>query len=271
MLTAFQKRVLAHLARQRSAESLAAGGAVLNRKRPRLSRDLDLFHASVREVDAAVKTDVAQLRKAGFDVELVLGFAPGHVEAIVRGAKPDEFTRLEWAVDSAFRFFPAVKDPVFGWRLHDIDLAVNKVLALAGRQEPRDVIDVVDLHKNGYPLAALAWAAPAKDPGFTPDLILDEISRNSRFDPARLKDEVLTRKKVDPVSVKKTLLAALHDARDLFHTLPPEQMGCLYLDGKMRLSRPDPAAAAAQRLHLHRASLRGAWPTASGADQPARR
>ena len=267
MLTAFQKRVLSDLARRRSADSLLAGGAVLNRKRPRLSRDLDLFHASIRHVDAAVKADVAALRKAGFDVEMVPGFAPGHVQAIVRGAKANEFTRLEWAVESVFRFFPALPDPVFGWRLHDIDLAVNKVLALAGRQEPRDILDVVDLHGRGYPLAALAWAAPAKDPGFTPDLILDEISRNSRLDPTRL-DEILTAKKFNPVALKKTLLAALHEARDLFPTLPPEQMGCLYLDRDLNISRPDSAGVAAQRLHLHRASLRGTWPTPAPGGPP---
>lgn len=262
MLTDFQRRVLADLARHRSPDSLAAGGAALNRKRPRLSRDLDFFHAAVQHIDAAVKADIAALRKAGFTVETVPGFATGHVQVIVRGKAPDEFTRLEWAVESAYRFFPAIKDPVFGWRLHDIDLAVNKVLALAGRQEPRDVFDVVDLHTHGYPLAALAWAAPAKDPGFTPELVLDEISRNSRFDPTRLQDEILTAEKFDPAAVKKMLLDALHDARELFPTLPADQMGCLYLDADMKPARPDPAGVAAQRLHLHRASLRGAWPTA---------
>ncbi len=261
MLTAFQKRVLSHLSRRRSADSLVAGGAALNRRRPRLSRDLDLFHASVQNVDAAMKADVAALRRAGFQVETIPGFSIGHVQAIVRGAGPDEFTRLEWAVESAFRFFPAVRDPVFGWRLHDIDLAVNKVLALAGRQEPRDIVDVVDLQERGYPLAALAWAAPAKDPGFTPDLILDEISRNSRIDPTRLSDEILSGAKLDPAALKKKLLAALHDARELFPTLPPDQMGCLYLDSQMKVHRPDAAGVAAERLHLHRASLRGAWPS----------
>ena len=58
---------------------------------------------------------------------------------------------------------------------------MNKVLAMAGRREPRDYYDVVRLHQSGVPLAALAWAAPAKDPGFTPELIIDEINRNSNY------------------------------------------------------------------------------------------
>lgn len=268
MLTEFQKRVLATLAKNRTDQSLAAGGAALNRHRPRLSRDLDLFQAGVKLVETAVKADLASLAGAGFDVEMIPGFSQGHVQAVVRGEGADEFTRIEWAVESAFRFFPAVRDPEFGWRLHDIDLAINKVLALAGRQEPRDVIDVVDLDARGYPFAALAWAAPAKDPGFTPDLILDEISRNSRFDPARLSSEVLMAEKIDPVAVKRSLLAAIHDARALFATLPPDQMGCLYLDGDGRLARPDAAAVEAGRLHLHRATLGGAWPSVTNESPP---
>jgi hypothetical protein len=260
MLTTFQKRVLARIAKHRSPQSVVAGGAALNRKAPRLSRDLDMFHAAIEHVDAAAKQDVDTLRKAGFTVEMTPGFARGRLEAIVRGSKPDEFTRLEWSVDSAFHFFPPVPDPEFGVRLHDVDLAVNKVLALAGRQEPRDVVDVVYLHTHGYPLAALAWAAPAKDPGFTPDLILDEISRNSRIDPSRLTDEVFSTEKISPVEIKKVLLAAIAEARDLFLTLPPDQMGCLYLDADLKPHMPNPRDVEMHRLHLHRATLGGAWP-----------
>ncbi|MGQ0664989.1 MAG: hypothetical protein ACT4P2_15690 [Pseudomonadota bacterium] len=260
MLTEFQRRVLACIARNRSPDSLVAGGAALNRKRARLSCHVDIFHEAVARVQAAARQDLGVLRQAEFRTETVPGFSRGHVQAIVRDGNGVEFTRLEWTVESAFRFFPAVEDPEFGWRLHDIDLAVNKVLALAGRQEPRDVVDVVELHAHGYPLAALAWAAPAKDAGFTPDLVLDEISRNSRLDPARLTGEILTSAKVDAVAMKKTLLAAIREARKLFPNLPPDHMGCLYLDADSNVAMPNPEAVAAQRLHLHGARLRGAWP-----------
>jgi hypothetical protein len=260
MLTEFQRRILAHIARNRSPDSLVAGGAALNRRRARLSRDIDIFHEAVAQVQAAARKDLEVLRRLKFRTEVVPGFSLGRVQAVVRDGTGNEFTRLEWTVESAFRFFPAVEDPEFGWRLHDIDLAVNKVLALAGRQEPRDVVDVVALHAHGYPLAALAWAAPAKDPGFTPEFILDEVSRNSRIDPARLASEILTAETFDPVAAKKTLLAAIHEARELFAKLPPDQMGCLYLDAELNVAMPDPEAVAAQRLHLHRARLRGAWP-----------
>jgi hypothetical protein len=113
-------------------------------------------------------------------------------------------------------------------------------------------------------VSALAWAAPAKDPGFTPYLILDEISRNSRVDPARLEAEFLSGHPIDVVAMKQVLLAAIREARELFTRLPPEQMGCLYLDVRTNIAVPDAAAVEAGLLRLHRASLRGAWPSLPG-------
>ncbi len=49
------------------------------------------------------------------------------------------------------RFLPPVQDSLFGYRLSDPDLAVNKVLALAGRAAARDVVDIVALHGSGFP------------------------------------------------------------------------------------------------------------------------
>jgi len=48
---------------------------------------------------------------------------------------------VEWARDSAFRFFPLIEHEELGATLHQFDLATNKVLALAGRLEVRDWVD----------------------------------------------------------------------------------------------------------------------------------
>jgi hypothetical protein len=66
MLTDFQKRVLAAIARHRSPDSLVAGGSVLNRDRPRRSRDLDIFHEAVETVHRCAELDIETLRAAGF-------------------------------------------------------------------------------------------------------------------------------------------------------------------------------------------------------------
>jgi hypothetical protein len=78
-------------------------------------------------------------------------------------------TRLEWVVDSDYRFFPTVPDETFGYVLHPVDLAMNKVMAAAGRRELRDIVDLVTVHETILPLGAVIWAAVEKSPGFTPE------------------------------------------------------------------------------------------------------
>ena len=85
-------------------------------------------------------------------------------------------TRLEWVVDSDFRFFPTMRDETFGYVLHPVDLALNKVMAAAGRREVRDLVDLVTIHETILPLGAVIWAAVEKSPGFTPEGLIAEIS-----------------------------------------------------------------------------------------------
>jgi len=80
------------------------------------------------------------------DVELSL---PGFVPAVVH--RGDEATRVDWAHDSAWRFMPLVRDELGGLLLHPVDLAINKVLALAGRDEPRDFVDILFVHHRVLP------------------------------------------------------------------------------------------------------------------------
>ncbi len=47
--------------------------------------------------------------------------------------------------DSDFRFYPTQPDPEFGYVLHPADLATNKIMAAAGRREPRDIVDLVTI------------------------------------------------------------------------------------------------------------------------------
>lgn len=167
---------------------------------------------------------------------------------------------IDWTQDTAWRFFPAVADREFGWRLHDLDLAVNKVLAMAGRREPRDFHDVVALIRGGVPLSTLAWVGCAKDPGLTPGLILDECVHNSRYDPEALRAAVTTMEPVDIAAMTAIFRAAVRRARDLFETLPLDQAGHLYLDAEGGCVAPDPAGVAAGTIALHPATLGGAWP-----------
>lgn len=173
--------------------------------------------------------------------------------------KHGEQIRLDWTTDSAFRFFPVQEDPEFGYCLHQADLATNKLLALAGRTEIRDFLDVLQLDREYLGLGATVWAACGKDPGYTPALLLDQANRHSRFTESDLKGEHLARP-VDLKALKMEWLEAKRRAEQLFAQLPAEELGCLYLNRNNRPVTPDPSGSEFATLMRHRASNRGAWP-----------
>ena len=100
--------------------------------------DIDVFHDAEAAVHASFDADRRLLELHGYTVETVREL-PGFIEAVVR-ASNDE-VRMEWARDSAFRFFPLMEHQDLGLTLHPFDLASNKVLALVGRLEVRDWVD----------------------------------------------------------------------------------------------------------------------------------
>lgn len=147
-LTGFQRALLAELAKAPTDDRYLAGGAAMHfaPNSTRYSDDLDFFHDSEAQVASAFAADRARLEEAGYLVAVELSL-PGFIRAQVR--RGDEATRVDWARDSAWRFMPLVRDPLGGLLLHPVDLAVNKVLALAGRDEPRDFVDVLFVHDVG--------------------------------------------------------------------------------------------------------------------------
>ena len=72
----------------------------------------------------------------------------------------------------------------WGARLHQADLAVNKVLAASGRSKARDIADLVAIGRNYCPLGPLVLAAAGKPPNFSPRRTIDEIRRHALSIPA---------------------------------------------------------------------------------------
>lgn len=134
-LTAFQREILSLLAQNRNPDNFEAGGIVLNRETdsPRFSKDIDFFHDVEISIAQSAKADVALLQAKGFQVEWTAQ-ERSYYQGVVR--RENDILRLEWAYDSAFRFFPIEKDPLTGFQLNYWDAATNKLLALAGRAEP---------------------------------------------------------------------------------------------------------------------------------------
>jgi hypothetical protein len=260
-LTAFQQEVARILAANRNPDSHLAGGAVINRadNSLRYSSDFDIFHDAAESVAVCAEIDAEALRAAGYAIDWTLrqeGFFRAEVR---RGA---DQLRLDWAHDSAFRFFPVEADTVFGYCLHRADLAVNKVLALAGRTEFRDFLDILYLDSTYLGLGVMVWAACGKDRGYTPALLFDLANRHARFQESELKVEMLARP-LDLQELKKQWLAARDRAEDLCARLPEEELGCLYLDPANQPVTPDPDGPDFALLRRHFGSVRGAWPRIS--------
>ena len=250
--------------RLRSGESYLAGGATLNEllAAPRLSRDLDVFHDSEEALAASWQSDRALLEGAGYEVR-VFRDRLGLVEAEVR--RGADAVRMEWARDSAFRFFPLVEHPDLGLVLHPFDLATSKVLALVGRVEARDFVDTLACDRLIQPLGYLAWAACGKDPGFSPVAILDEAARTVRYTGEELLSLAFEGEPPDPGELSRAWRAQLGAARTIVATLPAEYVGRAVLDEGGRLFRGDEQALrealARDRLTYHPGSMRGALPS----------
>jgi hypothetical protein len=147
--------------------------------------------------------------------------------------------------------------------LHEVDLAVNKTLAVAGRDEPRDFLDILFIHERILPLAALNWAAVAKDPGFTPLSLLELLRRRGRHRPEEMARLHLAAP-FDPVASKQVWLAALDEADAFARSRPAEEVGCLYWSpARGRFAMPEPGSGlAAQGLVPHYGRPGGVLPRA---------
>lgn len=225
-LTDFQATLARLLSANRSFDSYLAGGAamLLEPNSQRFSRDLDYFHDSERRVAESFEEDRELLIKQGYSVDVKLN-QPGYVRASV--AQGEAATKVEWARDSDWRFVPTVQDKRVGFVLHTADLAVNKVLALAGRDEPRDLIDTLHFHREFLPLGALCWAACGKDPGFTPLSILELIRRRGRIRQEEL-DRLELAVPIDLKELKQEWLQALESVEPFAASRPRDEIGCLY-------------------------------------------
>lgn len=249
-----QSAILRLIAAKRDPESFIAGGVAINRVGPRYSDDIDVFHDRQERVADAATTDAKILADAGYEVQWIRQ-QPATYSATIR-LGPDE-TKLEWVADSDFRFFPVVKDDQFGFVLHIIDLAINKVMAAASRREPRDVVDLLTLHDRVLPLGALVWAAAETAPGYTPEGLIGEIRRNARYPIDELR-QLSADPPIEPDSVMRRLRAALDEAEQFVAIMPSDKAGLLFLRSG-RPVQPDPTMLDAYAVHAPQ--RRGHWPS----------
>jgi hypothetical protein len=268
-LTPLQRDVCRLIAANRiaSGESYVAGGAALNEAlaTSRVSRDLDLFHDTDEALDTSWRADRRLLEDNGYSVRPLRERA-SFVEAEV--SRADGVVMVEWARDSAYRFFPLVESPDLGLVLHPFDLATNKVLALVGRLEVRDWVDVIECDSRLQPFGYLAWAACGKDPGFSPASLLEHASRSGRYSADEIASLAFDGPAPDPGDLSRRWHALLAAARETVALLPAEESGKCALESGGRFFKGDAAslrsAIASNQLRFHAGRIRGALPTVGG-------
>ena len=264
-LTPIQRIILRALAAERvnREERYVAGGVALNTllAAARRSRDIDLFHDTDAALSASWAADRKRLERDGFDIQ-VLREAPAFVEALVE--RDNDRTVIQWTRDSAFRFFPLIEDQTLGLTLHPFDLATNKVLAMAGRLEVRDWIDVLTCDATLQPLGYLTWAACGKDPGFNPRSLLAQARRlhYSREEVCALD---FAGDPPDAAEAGRRWHLALEASVHIHDLMPAHEVGACVIttDGDLfKETDPDRIAHALRdhRVAFHHGSIRGAWP-----------
>lgn len=178
-LTPLQRVAIKALKPFRTTKDYVGGGAALNKSWQRLSDDMDIFRDEFRSFPRDVRPELAALKDAGFGVD-VISDNEWTVEAILR--QYGEETRIQWMWDpeTCKRFFPAQDDEDLGYRLHQADAAVNKVLCASRRQQAaRDAVDLANIVKRYCSLGPLVWAVVGKDPNQTPPTIIKNLRSNA--------------------------------------------------------------------------------------------
>ena len=267
-LTVQQEEILRLLAdnRIRNPESYVAGGLALNYKldKPRLSRDIDIFHDSKDAMVRSWEMDRELLSASGFAVKpiRVLEY---FIEAEV--SKDGRRTEIQWGTDSAYRFFPLQSDPVVGFTLHPLDLAANKLAALVGRTEPRDWIDVITAIKELQPFACLLSAACGKDPGFSPTSMLEYVARR-HYNQVEIDEKIIPRGVYNAGELCRFWHEEVDRTRLVLEHFPPSEVGKAVMTKGGNLFKGDAAALEAAldagELEFHEGTIGGAWPQIIG-------
>lgn len=223
-------------------------------------RRVDVFHDTTEAVARTWDADRELLLASGYAV-VVVRERPGFVQAVA-SLHGDQLL-IEWTRDSAFRFFPLLEHPDLGLTLHPFDLATNKVLALIGRAEVRDWLDVLLCDREVQPFGYLAWAACGKDPGFTPTGILEHARRSTHYSQPEVAALAFDGDAPSLATLSSQWQSLLGHAADIVGALPAELVGHAVLTPEgvpFRGDRHELQRVGIAGLRFHQGRIGGALP-----------
>ena len=207
LLTPFQKKVLkAFTDIEESKAFYLTGGTALSAfyLAHRLSEDFDLFTSEEPLISITARKFKSALDTLGIKVQEIRSFST-FWEAVASSGH--EHFKIQLAYDSPFLLCEIEEKD--GLRVHSFeDIAAGKLLALYGRAEERDFIDIYCIVRSGkISLETLIELAKKKDPGLDEYYLAIAFEQSEKIpdDPSRLKVNLVTR--IDPTEMK-TFFAA---------------------------------------------------------------
>lgn len=170
-LTALQARVARTVLRAVGGDVALAGGSALLAFGliDRTTEDVDVF--STRAIGRAFDRLVVALEHEGFAVRVEERYAEFVRLQVGSGWPRRRWVNVDLGTDS--RLFATQTTPV-GPALDPRELAVDKVLAVFGRAEPRDLCDLYELSRR-FDLDSAIRLAAEKDRGFAGALMADML------------------------------------------------------------------------------------------------
>jgi hypothetical protein len=166
VLTPFERAFLERLFASVPGFYLSGGGALALHFGHRRSLDLDLFTQDDGAFRAALASLPVIVAALGARVEILMD-APAFRRVLVT-SRDGEAVRVDLVLETA----PRVGAPPTereGLRLDPPDeILANKLCAILGRSEPRDLVDLFYLEKAGHHIIDAVPGARRKDAGLTP-------------------------------------------------------------------------------------------------------
>ena len=183
-LSPLQRIVLAEFFRQERGFFLTGGGALVGyHLHHRFTDDLDLFTLDEAAYVRSLHVLPAVAEALGGRLE-ILQDAPGYRRFALR--QGDETLVVDVVRERVRQVSPS-KPEINGVFVDPPEeILANKLTALVGRQEERDLVDVYFLEQRGYPVEGALDAALAKDGGCTPATLAWLLSELAIGDGARV-------------------------------------------------------------------------------------